>query len=310
MSEYKITNLGYINENGKEVLDFHSHPTDKGKTSNLMTKGAGYFLSVIAGYLNKNKHRIDEFEFHNTTYEEDLLLMYLGFLNDSKYPILEDILKSGLELRTFVEQRISHVSALVNTLWMLDYKRLTPKLEYETINFGSILTYSRPEVLDINEKIYDEFVPKTKECVIIPCTSSRPYHKKKFKPTTAKLYKNKLILQEVIEDPSSDNIVITSIGLIPEDFWSEEAILKYDTGTRDLWQLLCNVKKFFTKYKFDKYYVYVGFKPYRDIMRVMCDMGVIDRDKIEFVSKDGGGAGGMQFYPKEYRLYKPNEDVK
>jgi hypothetical protein len=301
----ELTTWGHI-ENGIEVLDFKPHETDKKRGINLMIKSSQYYLSRIIPYIKKAKH--SNFRLDNISYEEEAILFYLGLHTKcNTRDFTNEINESGLDVRTWIEKTVSTKASLTNTLFTLDYKKLTPKINSKNIPLTHNNSYSRPEILEFDEKIYNTFKSNSKQLVIIPCTQGKPYHKRKPKIDSSftKISGNgKHLLHSYINDESYDKIVLTSLGLIPQDNWLDDTVMKYDTGTRDLWKLLCLCKRFFLKYKYEKYIVLVKFKPYRDIIRNLIDMDVIDKDKVEFIGEDEKHNGlRIMFYPKEYNLY-------
>ena len=284
-----------------------------------MIKNSGYFLSRIVPYLRKKKDK--KIILKNENDAELSLLYYLGFEID-KYissvnnfsKIYSKEIKEEGDKRIWIEKKIQNYPHLVNTLWMFDYKKISPTPDkINPIPLSNNLSYSRPEVLEFDTKVYKEYKPKVNKCVILPCSTSKPYHKRKYKKPlkfTKIAGSGKYKLQQMIENPDYENIVLTSLGIIPEQFWEDEVVLNYDTGARDLWKLLCITKQFFLKNSFEEYQVYVKFKPYRDIIRNIVDMGVIDKNKIKFIGEDDSPSKPrIIYYPKEYKLYELNEEI-
>lgn len=301
----EYTTWGYM-DGDIEVLDFKSNEHDKKFPINLMIKSSGYYLSRVIPYIKKAKH--SNFRLDNISYEEDAILFYLNLHTKcNTRDFTDEINKSGLDIRTWIEKVVSTHPPLTNTLFTLDYKKITPKSENTNISLTHINSYSRPEILEFDEKIYNSYKPNSNHLVICPCTQGKPYHKRKPKINSSftKISGNgKHLLHSYINDESYDKIVLTSLGLIPKENWLDDVVMKYDTGTRDLWKLLCLCKRFFLKYKYEKYIVLVKFKPYRDIIRNLIDMGVIEKDKVEFIGEDEKHNGlRIMFYPKEYNLY-------
>lgn len=302
----KLTTWGYINEEGIEILDFKPNESDKNRGINLMIKNSGYYASRIIPYLLKNKDK--NIKVINASIEEQALLFYLD-LHEISNTFGFTFESDDEDVRVWIEKKISHIPSLVNTLWMLDYKGITPKHDInKSIPLTQNISYSRPEILEFDKKVYKEFKPKNKFLALIPCTQGKPYHKRKYKSNSSftKISGGgKDILHSYINDESYDKIVLTSLGLIPQENWLDSVVLNYDTGTRDMWKLLCMCKRFFLKNKYEKYVVLVKFKPYRDIIRNLIDMGVIERDRVEFVGEDEKSNGlRIMFYPNDYKLYE------
>jgi len=333
--EGTFTSNGWI-ENGYEIIDILPNKLfDKGKASFIMLKCAGYFLTnVVIPYISKRPN--SKIKLININYLEYCFLYYLKLnqfvdktklnlnspsiiLNSLEFNKVEQMLDYSVKnnsLRILIESLISCSSQLVNSLWMLDNKGKTPNwdLKEDEIILSNINSYSRPDLLELDNKIYNEFTPENKKVVILPCSSSRPYHKRKFKigSNTNTSGKNKFIIQDYIDNKSDyDKLVLTSAGIVPQEYWKHPIIMTYNTGTRDLWKLLILCKNFFTKNKYDKYEIVVGLKPYRDIIRLLICMNVIDEDKVEFIGEDcGPNKVGMQFYPKFYKDLFENNLIK
>lgn len=311
---FKQTVWGYIDENGVEILDCKPNELgDHGKGINLMIKNSNYYISRIIPYILKNKDK--RIHVINASLEEQALLFYLE-LDKVCGTLSWDFENDPMPIRTWLERKISPFPHLVNTLWMLDHKGLTPKPSKidSKIPLTHNVSYSRPEILDFDRKVYKEFKPQNKSLAIVPCTQGKPYHKRKYKvdSTFTKISgKGKDVLQQYLNDETYDKIVLTSLGLIPREYWLYPVVLNYDTGTRDMWKLLCLCKRFFEKNQYEKYVVLVKFKPYRDIIRLLMDMGVIERDRVEFVGEDEKSNGlRIMFYPGEYKLYNEKKSNK
>jgi predicted RNA-binding protein len=302
--EYQLTTWGYM-DGDVEVLDCKIHkPTDKIRGINQMIKGSGYYLSRIVPHIIKHpnkKYRLD-----NISYEEEALLFFLNLHETCNTTDFSNSIEDN-KMRTWIEKIVSPIPSLVNTLWMFDYKGISPIIPEDTIPLTHITSYSRPEILSFDKQVYNTFKPQTKKLAIIPCSQGKPYHKRNHKPKEFQKIsgKGREVLQQYLYDEEYDKIVLTSLGLIPKEFWMNDVVMSYDTGTRDLWKLLCLCKNFFEKNKYDEYVIIVKFKPYRDIIRLLIDMRVLDKEKVTFIGDDEKSNGlRIMFYPNQYKLYK------
>ena len=98
--------------------------------------------------------------------------------------------------------------------------------------------YNRKSLKDFDKHLLS--YKQTHDSVIfIPCSRARPYEESQSqKRLFLKLQDHNIDLDHY------DKVVISSIGPIPEDMWHHEVVLNYDTGVRDLYKILCQMRKF------------------------------------------------------------------
>ena len=142
-------------------------------------------------------------------------------------------------------------------------------------------SYGRWELRDFRERVVRDHVKKHDECLLVPCTITKPYY--------GNLNNVNEINQELqaktkraIRD-SKDNkdiIVMTTIGIAPQEFWQDPIDLGYDVRVPDLWADYITAKNFFTKFQYNKVYCWLNYNPYIEIVKILRAYGIIK--EIEF----------------------------
>jgi hypothetical protein len=134
---------------------------------------------------------------------------------------------------------------------------------------SSWLAYSRPSVLEMEKKILNT-PSRGDAAVLLPCSYKRPYGKS---PTHRRVYA--LLKQQGYALEAHDKIVITSLGVIPEECWEFAAVLQYDAGVPDLYRLLRLLREFFARRPYRYIVDCLDFAPYSDLLRIVQREGLI-----------------------------------
>ena len=174
-------------------------------------------------------------------------------------------------LRDLIEIMSSSDEQMADTLYQLDQLR---KIDLEfpnklkKIHQNNWQSYGRSYIKDMHKKIVDTPITKRK-ILFLPCTKSRPYYSKQA------LYKSQKAgeFSELMADSSYLKVVVSNIGVIPEDFWNEKPVLTYSAGVPDIWLIYRMMKTFLTNNKdsIDEVVSYVEFPPYIEILEILTE---------------------------------------
>jgi predicted RNA-binding protein len=112
--------------------------------------------------------------------------------------------------------------------------------------------------------------PAYSRAIVLPCALKRPYDTSR---THKRLYR---IAEEQGYDMASHHkIVVTSLGVIPEELWAHPAVLTYDAGVPDIYRILRLVRKFFSKNPYEYVADCLQFYPYSDVLSIAAREGII-----------------------------------
>lgn len=145
--------------------------------------------------------------------------------------------KRNHQLRLLVEVSASSDVVLCETL-----QRILAENDKEDEPDGLIAltnwhSYSRSS-LRAYDKLLTDYVPSKRKALFMPCSKKRPYSGS---PTHKRIFRR--LMDDGINASDYELIVITSIGPVPECYWNEEVVLRYDTGIRDLYRLLSQLRR-------------------------------------------------------------------
>jgi hypothetical protein len=139
-----------------------------------------------------------------------------------------------------------------------------------TIPLTSWYSYSRPEVSDYEQALSD-WRPQKPSAIFLPCGRARPYDKS----ATHRRLLNKLEFWG-IDSRGFDVIVITSLGPVPEALWQHTAVLRYDTGVRDIYRMLVLLRRMLAhRDRYEEGIDCLGFRPYRDLLAIVTQEALI-----------------------------------
>jgi hypothetical protein len=72
-------------------------------------------------------------------------------------------------------------------------------------------------------------------------------------------------------------VVVTSLGVLPEEVWSEPEVLSYDAGVPDIYRTLRLVREYFGRQGYRAVVDCSEFEPYSDVLRIVQREGRIRR---------------------------------
>lgn len=130
-------------------------------------------------------------------------------------------------------------------------------------------SYGRPSVRELERRALAIEAPSS-TAVALPCSLTRPYEKSK---THRKIYR--LLQEQGYSVDRLHRVVITSLGVIPEELWSQPTVLVYDAGVPDIYRTLRLVRAFFGKARYRSVLDCLHFQPYVDCLRIAQREGLI-----------------------------------
>jgi predicted RNA-binding protein len=197
-------------------------------------------------------------------------------------------------LRTLVESVSALDPLLADFLYVVDHKvdiwtlpiTPIPQNGSKLIRLSSWQSYGRPEVLRFEAEV--DQIHKTKSvAVALPCSRKRPYR-------TSRIHKKiwRALSESGYEPAAVDQLVVTSLGVVPEALWDHPAVLAYDAGVPDIYRVLRLARRFFSRNSYTLVVDCLQFVPYSDILRIL------QREKILRRLSRGPVTRSRQFYLK------------
>ncbi len=183
-------------------------------------------------------------------------------------------------LRTTLEATATLDPIMSDCLYILDHTVKTqspamleecgrPESKRKTLLLTGWHSYGRPSVLKL-EQTSASVCMFGQAALVLPCSIKRPYNRS---PTHQRIYS--CLAQRGYCISAMHKIVITSLGVIPEELWNSAAVLRYDAGAPDLYRLLRLIRNFFST----KPYAYVldcsEFPPFSDLLQIAHREGLI-----------------------------------
>jgi predicted RNA-binding protein len=173
------------------------------------------------------------------------------------------------QLRSLVELTASCDIVLCETLQRIDAlyslsELHAPKMECaSTLALTNWLSYTRPEFRAYEEAL-NNFRQGSRSAIFLSCGRARPYQNSR---THFRL--RKLLSAQGIDIEEHDQIVMTSIGPVPQPLWGHPVVMRYDTGIRDVYRVLILLRRLLHKVRYDVAWDCLSFRPYRDVLQIV-----------------------------------------
>jgi predicted RNA-binding protein len=171
--------------------------------------------------------------------------------------------------RTFVESVAALDPLLADVLHKLDRRRALAAAA-GAIAFTGWQSYGRPEVLDLEDRILAHRPGPGGTAVLLPCARKRPYRLSK---AHRRLWRG--LDQAGVGKAAVDQVVISSLGVIPEPFWEDPIVVGYDSGVPDIYRVLRLMRAYFGPRRYDRVIDCLEFEPYRDCLRIVAREGLV-----------------------------------
>jgi predicted RNA-binding protein len=176
------------------------------------------------------------------------------------------------QLRTLVEGTAALDPLLADVLHKLDRRRDGTVAVGGKIAFTGWQSYGRAEVLNFEDRIRTSRPEHKDAAILLPCARRRPYGRSK---THTRLWKG--LAQMRVGKGSADEIVISSLGVIPQAFWEDPVVLAYDSGVPDIYRVLRIMRSYFGERSYPLVIDCLEFEPYRDCLRILQREGIIEQ---------------------------------
>jgi hypothetical protein len=195
-------------------------------------------------------------------------------------------------LRTMVESISALDPLLGDFLYIVDHNLEVPNLpsspipqsKSKLIRLSSWQSYGRSEVRRFEVEV-DKILKQKSIAVALPCSRKRPYR-------TSRLH-NKIwhALSELgYRQETVDQVVVTSLGIVPEALWDHPVVLGYDAGVPDIYRVLRLARRFFSRNSYKLVIDCLQFQPYSDIL------SILQRERILKRITRGPVSRSRQFY--------------
>jgi predicted RNA-binding protein len=198
-------------------------------------------------------------------------------------------------LRTFLESIAVLDPVLADFVYIVD-QSMTPSLQLPSgpilrdnqklIALTSWQSYGRPEVRCF-EGAVDQVCKLKSIAVVLPCSRRRPYRNSR---THQRIWRalNQIGYKQV----DVDQIVVTSLGVVPEALWEHPVVMGYDAGVPDIYRVLRLARRFFKRNGYEQIIDCLQFAPYSDILKILL------LEKIVTNVSSGPVPRSRQFYMK------------
>lgn len=198
--------------------------------------------------------------------------------------------RDSFSLRLLVESMSALDPVISDLLYIVDHSReglLTQEGEQSEIFEATakkkrrlLLTswqsYGRPSVIAI-EKAAAVIKPRLPTAVVLPCALARPYDKS----VTHRKYYSKL-KSHGIDLKKVHRIVMTALGVLPEELWNRPQVMTYDCGVPDIYRILRLARHYFKEANYSLVIDCIEFPPYKDILGILHREGLIKKIKRPF----------------------------
>lgn len=196
---------------------------------------------------------------------------YVPILSDLSLDTLRELVQKSEEqgqLRVMVEGIASFDPLLADVLHKLDRRIPASDKVAKPLQFTGWQSYGRPEIIEFDERVIAGAVANSDAALILPCARRRPYDESK---THRRL---KRALGDVLQG-EMDEIVVSSLGVVPISHWSDPVVMAYDSGVPDIYRVLRLMRRFFLKARYERVVDCLEFEPYRDCLRIVRAEGLI-----------------------------------
>lgn len=198
-------------------------------------------------------------------------------------------------LRSLVESIVVLDPVLSDFLYILDNSsnhrldRPPPRLRVQPlgkIRLTNWQSYGRPEIRDFEREV-DKISAQKQIAVALPCSRRRPYqssrvHHRVWRALCENGYGRTKVHQ----------IVVTALGVVPEELWSHPVVLHYDAGVPDIYRVLRLARRFFARSQYRDVIDCLEFPPYSDVLAILWREGTIKH------LRRGPARTSRQFYIK------------
>jgi hypothetical protein len=172
-------------------------------------------------------------------------------------------------LRQLVEGLAAFDPLVADVLHRLDRRpEISGRVDSDYIPLTGWQSYGRPEVLAFSQRIEERADQSSTTAILLPCARRRPY------PRSKTHKRIRAGLTGLVPD-GADEIVISSLGVIPSAHWEDPVVLAYDSGVPDVYRVLRLMRGYFRRVRYDQVVDCLEFEPYRDCLRIIQREGLV-----------------------------------
>jgi hypothetical protein len=187
---------------------------------------------------------------------------------DALTAVIDNARRQG-RLRQLVEGIAAFDPLVADVLHKLDRRSgITAPAVDGAIPLTGWQSYGRPEVVAFGERVAASAAQTSQTAVLLPCARRRPYRLSK----THKRLGDRLA--GTLHGPA-DEIVISSLGVIPSAYWEDPVVLAYDSGVPDIYRVLRLMRQYFGQVRYAQVVDCLEFEPYRDCLRIIQAEGLV-----------------------------------
>jgi predicted RNA-binding protein len=196
-------------------------------------------------------------------------------MNEEKVCGLVDRAKKHNALRALVEATsvldpiVSDLLYIVDNSIPLNNSHLAKDADFVSSNGSKRLllngwqSYGRPSVRSVEHEMMS-VNPAQRIAAVLPCALRRPYGESR---THQRIYQK--LRDKGYNLDKIHKVVLTSLGVLPEELWNLPQVLAYDAGVPDIYRILRLARAWFGKARYDLVIDCLQFRPYRDILQIL-----------------------------------------
>ena len=287
--------MGHIGKQKKVLIrpfDYKSLRNDWYALNSMMPRAVRAAVSGRRCYEFRGFPRqwIPVFEWYGVPWRGSIKpLDYIPFFSDfNETTIRHHVLQARREgvLRLLVESASVHDAVIADFVYIADHTLETGRAAVEreraeiSIGMGkrkrplllnSWQAYGRPAIRALADRALAVRTDR-RVAAVLPCALTRPYDRSK---THRKLYALLAKAGHRVDD--LHRVVMTSLGLLPEEVWSEPEVLAYDAGVPDIYRTLRLARAYFKAHRYDLVLDCSQFPPYSDVLSIVQREGLIAR---------------------------------
>ena len=171
-------------------------------------------------------------------------------------------------LRTMVESIVALDSTLADFLYIMD-NTTQPSAPTSSepavvpIRLTNWQSYGRAEIKDF-ERDCDAIEARCSTGLLLPCSRRRPYGTSR---THSRILK--VLRERAVEMKDVHRVVVTALGVVPEELWQHPVVLKYDAGVPDIYRVLRLARRYFRRNRYESVIDCLEFQPYSDVIEIL-----------------------------------------
>lgn len=213
------------------------------------------------------------FEYFGATWAEPIppptYVPMVSDLEPSAFGTVIDGARQQGRLRQLVEGIAAFDPLVADVLHRLDRRpEMSGRVDGDYIPLSGWQSYGRPEVLAFSQRVEEGAAQSSTTAILLPCARRRPYH-------GSKTHKRLRTGLAGLAPEGADEIVISSLGVVPSAHWEDPVVLAYDSGVPDVYRVLRLMRGYFRRVRYGQVVDCLEFEPYRDCLRIIQREGLV-----------------------------------